>query len=123
MPGTPRNNSKKVHPILGDVLDLDALISKRVLAPKPVRLAGKTYMVRTNLTGTEVTDYYKLAGDKRDTEALALLVGDDAAELNALLETLPREHMNIVVRELMVASGIVIGVSATEEEAGESKAS
>jgi len=41
--------------------------------------------------------------------------------VHALLEKLPREHMNIVVRELMVAAQIVVGTS--EADSGESKAS
>ena len=61
----------------------------------------------------------------KDVEALALLLvdGKGAEEINALLETLPRDHMNIVVRELMVAAQVVNGVTTAEDEAGESKAS
>lgn len=120
MPGT-RNNITPIE----NILDLDALLAKRVLAPKPVKLAGKTYMVRTDLTGSEVGRYFQLANDKKDVEALALLLvdGKGAKEINALLETLPRDHMNIVVRELMVAAQIVNGVTATEDETGEFEAS
>jgi hypothetical protein len=119
MPGTQNNTAALAQ----DTLDLDALLAKRVLAPKPVKLAGKTYMVRTDLTGAEVTKYFELANEKKDVEGLALLLvgGKGAKEINALLEKLPREHMNIVVRELMVAAQIVIGTS--EAGVGESKAS
>src|SRR5687768_3167017 len=111
MPGT-RNNTK---PTEGTLLDLDALMAKRVLAPKPVKLVGETYHVRTDLTGAEVTEYFRLANAKKDVEAIALLLvnGEGAAEINAVLETLPREHMNLVVQELMVAAGVVVGVSSS----------
>jgi hypothetical protein len=119
MPGTQNN----ANPLVQSTLDLDALLASRVLSPKPVKLAGKTYMVRTDLTGAETAKYFKLANDKKDVEAIALLLvdGQGAKEINALLDKLPREHMNIVLRELMLAAQVAVGTS--EADSGESKAS
>jgi hypothetical protein len=103
----------------GSPLDLDALLATRMLEPKPVKLDGHVYSVRTDLTGAEVTKYFALANDKKDVEGLAILVGArDAKKLNGVLEKLPRAHMVLVVNELMVAAGIVNGVSQADS-AGE----
>lgn len=107
----------------GAPIDLDALLATRMLEPKPVKLDGYTYSVRTNLTGAEVTKYFALANEKKDVEGLTLLVGArDAKKLNAVLEKLPHAHMVLVVQEFMVAAGIVNGVSQADS-AGESQAS
>lgn len=96
----------------GTVLDFDKLLAGRLLEPKSVKLAGHVYTVRTDLTGAEVTRYFALANEKKDEEALALIVGTkDAKKLNGVLNGLPRDHMNLVVQELMVTAGIVNGVS------------
>lgn len=106
----------------GAPIDLDALLATRMLEPKPVKLGGYTYSVRTDLTGAEVTKYFALASEKKDVEGLTLLVGRDAKKLNAALEKLPHAHMVLVVQEFMVAAGIVNGVSQADS-AGESQAS
>lgn len=117
MQGTPSK--------LTTITDLDALLKKRALKPKKVKFGGHVYKVRTDLTGKEISEYFKLAGDKQDREALALLVGDEDAErLNDALEGLPAQHMTLAVREFMVAAEIVNGVSESGEDAeGESSAS
>lgn len=110
-------------PSNGSPLDLDALLATRMLEPKPVKLNGYTYKVRTDLTGAEVTKYFALAAEKKDVEGLALLVGTrDAKKLNAALEKLPHAHMVLAVNEFMVAAGIVNAVSQAGS-AGESQAS
>lgn len=107
------------------IYDLDALLAKRILKPKAVRLAGHIYQVRTDLTGAEVVKYFALADEKKDEEALALVVGaKDAARLNGILADLPRDHMNAVVQEIMVLAGLVNGTPQTGAESeGESPAS
>lgn len=116
--GASNNSTMFVH-------NLDALLAKRLLKPKPVRLAGHVYSVRTDLTGAEVVKYFALADEKKDEEALALVVGaKDAKKLNGVLAGLPRDHMNAVVQEIMVLAGIVNGVPQTEAGTeGESSAS
>lgn len=101
----------------GNVLDLDALLAKRSLEPKPVKLGGYTYKVRTDLTGEQVAKYFKLVNEGESLAALTLLVGATAAKkLYAALDKLPRGHMNLVVQEFMVAAGIVNGTSQAESE-------
>lgn len=101
----------------GNVLDLDALLAKRLLKPKPVKLGGYTYQVRTDLTGEQVTKYFELVNSDESVKALTLLVGATAAKkLYAALEKLPREHMNLAIQEFMIAAGIVVGTSKAESE-------
>jgi hypothetical protein len=101
----------------GSIHDLDALLAKRILKPKPVRLAGHVYSVRTDLTGAEVVKYYALADEKKDEEALALIVGaEDAKKLNSVLNDLPRDHMNAAVQEIMVLAGVANGTPQTGAE-------
>lgn len=105
-----------------NIRDLDALLAAKSLAPQPVKLGGHTYNVRTDLTGAEVVEYFKLANSGKDVEGLALLVGKVAAKkLNAFLNSLPQKHMVMIVNELMVTAGVVNGVPEAPE--GESKAS
>lgn len=115
MPGT-RNN-----PLAVDALDLDALLAERSLDPKPVKLKGKTYMVRRDLTGQEVADYFKLvrASEDRDVEALSILVGDEAVGLNEALNALPQQHMQLAVQKVMAVAGLITEGS----DEGESQAS
>src|SRR5688500_14568144 len=96
----------------GNILDLDSLLAGRLLKPKPVKLKGYTYQVRTDLTGPQVAEYFKLVNNGEDVQALTMLVGAASAKkLNAVLEALPREHMNLAVQEIMLAAGVVNGTS------------
>lgn len=103
MPGT-RNN---VNPLVRPELDLDALLSQHSLDPKPIRLGGKTYQIRRDLTGVEVTEYWKLVRDGKDVEALGLIASAPAM-LNKALERLPYEHMKLALQKIMEAAGLVI---------------
>jgi hypothetical protein len=122
MAGAPKKNSDRPA---SDVLDLDALLAGRRLLPKPVKFAGHTYQVRTDLTPAEIVAYHQLAGEQRDEEAFRLLVGDDAARLNEQLELTPRPHMRVVTTAILHASGCFEGFIADEEadRPGESSAS
>lgn len=108
---------------LNNIRDLDALLAAKSLLPQPVKLGGSTYNVRTDLTGAEITEYFKLANSGKDVEGLALLVGTvPARKLNAYLEKLPQAHMVLAVNELMAIAGVVNGVPQAQPE-GESQAS
>lgn len=101
----------------GEVLDLDALLAKRLLKPKPVRLGGHTYQVRTDLTGKQVTEYFALVNGGEALKALTLLVGVAAAKkLHVALEKLPRGHMVLALQEIMVAAGVAVGTSQADTE-------
>lgn len=106
---------------LNNIRDLDALLASKSLEPQPVKLGGHTYMVRTDLTGKQILQYFALANSGKDVEGLALLVGNaPAKKLNAYLETLPQKHMVTVVNEIMAIAGVV---NSAPESEGESKAS
>lgn len=108
--------STKKNPLVTGV-DLDALLAAAVLEPAPLTLAGKTYMVRTDLTGGEVLLYVKLTNAGKQLEALSLLIGaDDAVALQAYIESLPRLHQRIVNSELMRASRALADFAASVEE-------
>lgn len=106
---------------LNNIRDLDALLAARSLEPQAVKLGGHTYMVRTDLTGKQITEYFALANSGKDVEGLAMLVGKQhARKLNTFLEGLPQKHMVTIVNEIMAIAGVVNGVPQSE---GESKAS
>ncbi|WHT21021.1 hypothetical protein N8J89_08120 [Crossiella sp. CA-258035] len=126
MQGT-RNTRRKTGNV-SNVIDLDALLAKRLLKPVPTVLGGHTYQVRTDLTGAEITEYFSLTGEGKDVEALTLLVGaDDAERLNTALADLPQAHMTLVVRKIMTSAGVIRGVPEDADEGsvgeGESSAS
>lgn len=100
MQGTPTARAN------GATLDLDAILAARELKPQTVKLGGKNYTIRRDLTGPQVRQYWDLVKDGKDVDALALICNAPVA-LNRALEKLPREHMEIAVREIMQAAGIV----------------
>lgn len=105
MQGTQNNNVTKL-PTAG-VLDLDELLATRTLEPASVKLGGKVYKVRRDLTSNEVTEFYKLAGDGKDVDALAILVTSAPVMLNKTLERLPSAHMKLVLKKMMQAAGLI----------------
>lgn len=111
--GSPALNGHAVE------LDLDVELDALDLSPRPVKLGGVTYLVRRDLTGKEIAKYWELVKKQKDTEALALLVGDDAVALNQLLEQLPQQRMQLAVQRIMQTAGLLSGAG----EQGESKAS
>jgi hypothetical protein len=102
-----------------EVLDLDQLLAERELTPVPVKLGGKNYMVRRDLTSAEVAEFYKLCNEGKDVDALAVLVANAPVMLNKALEKLPRQHMILVLQKMMEAAGLI----PKGGNEGESKAS
>lgn len=102
-----------------DEFDLDAELDAIDLSPRPVKLGGVTYMVRRDHTAKDVVLYWELVKQSKDVEALAMLVGDDAAALNTFLEQLPKPRMTRAVQALMQQAGLL----TMEGEQGEAKAS
>lgn len=102
-----------------DAFDLDLELDALDLSPQPVKLAGVTYMVRRDLTGREIVKYWELARKQKDVEALAMLVGDDAVALNKVLEGLPQQKMQVVVKRIMQKAGLL----TADGDQGEVKAS
>lgn len=101
-------------------IDLDAISAEVDLTPVPVRLAGQAYQVRRDLTGPEVQRFWSLSAAKDDQAALRMLVGDAAAQLDAVLNQMPNQRMLAVMRAILVAAGLVEGDG---KPAGESAAS
>lgn len=110
-----RNTRKKNPLVVGT--DIDALLADAVLEPAPVTLGGKTYTVRTDLTGDEVSLYVATVNAGKHLEALTLLVGpDDAVTLQDHIKALPRLHQRIVNAEIMRASRALADFAASVEE-------
>lgn len=100
-------------------LSLDDIIAEVDIAPRAVRFMGHVYSVRRDLKGGQIADFWTLLKGKKDVEALSLMVGSDAATLNAQLDGIPQLQMNVAVHYFMEAAGIV----AEQGKPGESKAS
>jgi hypothetical protein len=107
------------HPILGAVIDLDQLLEDRALEPARIKVGGKVYQVRRDLTSAEVAEFYKLAAENKDVDALAILVKSAPVMLNKTLERLPVVHMKLVLQKFMEAAGLI----PSSEDSGESPAS
>jgi hypothetical protein len=123
---------------MSDILDLDALLAERSLEPRPVKLGGHTFKVRTDLSGAEVIRYFALARASQDKEALALLVAtEDVDALRTALMGVPDKLFVFAMQQIMLAAGLPLDnptpaetpVDAEEnpepdgESAGESSAS
>src|SRR5687768_723840 len=89
------------HPILGSVIDLDELLEARSLEPVRMKLGGKIYQVRRDLTSAEVAEFFTLAGQSKDVDALAILVKTAPVMLNKTLDRLPVVHMKLVLQKFM----------------------
>jgi hypothetical protein len=57
--------TQNTEAVAGGALDLDALLSARLLKPRPVTLAGRTWQIRTDLTTRQVVRclYFMRTGD------------------------------------------------------------
>lgn len=113
MQGTPNS---KLAAVSDTVMDLDELLASRSLDPVPIRLGGKVYKVRRDLTSKEVAEFYKLAGEGNDVDALAILVKTAPVMLNTALEKLPKVHMTMVLKKMMQAAELI---PLEDEKAGE----
>lgn len=115
---------KKDRPA-SDVIDLDAMLAGRSLAPKLVRFAGHTYQVRTDISPAEVVQYHVLAGKAEDQQAFQILVGDDSLLLDQTLDATPKAHQQLIISTLLNATGCFAGLVLDPEAdaAGEPSAS
>lgn len=107
------------HPLIGNLVDLDAELDDLELKPVPMKLGGHVYEIRTDLTNREMAEYWRLSGLNKDVDALTVIVVSEAAALSAYLDALPQKKVNIVVRRLLAAAGLI----AETGEQGESSAS
>lgn len=116
---TTESTETNGHPLLGNLVDLDAMIDAVELKPVPMKLGGQVYEIRTDLTNREMAEYWRLTGLNEDIEALTVIVVSNAADLSAYLDSLPQKHVNLVVQRILVAAGLL----AETGELGESQAS
>lgn len=103
-----------------NILNLDAELDALDLSPVPMQIGGKVYLVRRDLTGSEINQYWELARAQKDVEALAVLVGaEDGATLSAVLDALPHQKMQLVLKRVMITAGLL----TDDGTSGESRAS
>lgn len=101
----------------GTNYDLDALLATRLLEPAVVKLGGKDWHVRTDLTGVEVLRCLAFARTAEIAGAFTYLLGTrkDIAQLNAALDARKKaeEAANASGAEV-VYTDLPFGVRATE---------
>lgn len=124
-------------------IDIDALLAERKMEPVPVKLGGKTYQVRTDLTVKEVNRFLALTRSNNDAQAMTILVGtvrerqvlhaaitrvdagEEKVELPAgktaqaladYLDTLPRLHQALAGAQIYRATKALADLAATDEE-------
>ena len=135
MRGSPPKNNAATS----DEWDLDALLAKKRLDPRPVTLGGHSYKVRRNLRAKEIDAFWAVLNKndpEQDAAGFAILLGDcdedgvyDQAEAQRFVDyadSLPLEHRNLVVRKFVVAAGLRKPGDYPDDEgvaSGESKAS
>jgi hypothetical protein len=88
--------------------DLDALLTEHALPPRTVKLGGRAFTVRRDLTGEEVLRYWWLAHNRKDIEALSIVVGEnDAVYMDEMLKPLPMPKMQVVLGKIMRLAGLL----------------
>lgn len=100
-----------------DELNLDDLLGKVDVSPKPVRLGGHVYHVRRDLTSAEATTCLQLINSGKELEATAMLVGDDAVTLDQALRELPHARREIASQHILSVAGLIPGGSMGESPA------
>ncbi|ATE56144.1 hypothetical protein GCM10010428_49690 [Actinosynnema pretiosum subsp. pretiosum] len=101
-----------------DVEDLGALVVARQLTPAPKRLFGLDFAVRRDLTPEEYVEYWHTVSKGQDAASLAMLLTEPALaeQLNAQLDVLPREHMNVILARIMRTAGVLTRTPADEDQ-------
>lgn len=97
-----------VPPALAE-LNLDDILGRIDVSPKPVRLAGRVYMVRRDMTSVEATQCLRLIQQDKELEATAMLLQshDDAVALDAALRDLPHARRELASTHILRTAGIV----------------
>jgi hypothetical protein len=114
---TPRQT-----PRAAQIINLDDLIvGQRLNRPAKVFLLSKEWTVRRDLTGAEAVEFWSKA-TKNDPAALVMLMGEEAADLDAQLQQLPQKVYIRVLQSIFEAAGLKRG-DEPEDETGESTAS
>lgn len=92
----------------GTPLNLDELFTARALKPRRVTVAGVEFDVRRDLTSAEVVEFFQKSAAGQQLEALAMLVGEQAAnDIDVKLAILPVEHIRKIYRRIMQIAGVI----------------
>jgi hypothetical protein len=109
------------------IIDIDAMLIQRSTDPVIIRLGGREWLIRRDLTAEEVVNFWKLSDSNESVAAWALLTGDDesAQDLHATITPLPAEIFVNVSRQIIRAAGLSITGTDLESAggSGNSKAS
>ncbi|AXX32070.1 hypothetical protein APASM_4705 [Actinosynnema pretiosum subsp. pretiosum] len=115
----PRKSTPPSH-----VEDLGALVVARQLTPARKNLFGLDFAVRRDLSAEEYVAYWRTVSEGQDAASLAMLLTEPAVadQLNAQLNVLPREHMNIILARIMRTAGVLTRTAADENQGAEDEA-
>lgn len=109
------------------VIDLDSLLYQRSTKPATVRLGGRDFTMRRDLSAEEVVKYWAHVAKNEDAKAFALLVGEEEGEtFNTMLRNVPADIYIYAYAQLMDAAGMKIKPPAKDDgsegdgDAGES---
>lgn len=107
-----------------EIEDLDVLITSRSLKPTKVRFGGREWTVKRDFTAAEVVQFWVTIERRSSVDAFAMIVGKrDAADLSAIVESLPTEMAMVPLRRMYQIAGVLARPNDTEEPEGESSAS
>lgn len=105
------------------VIDLDAMLFQRSTKPATVRLSGRDFELRRDLSAEEVVQCWVLFGEGKDDAAWKVLLGEeDGPALNKMIQSLPQQMYQHVLRKLLATAGLKMDPpedSAESEEDGD----
>lgn len=97
----------------------DDLISKRLARPAKVYLAGREWTIRRDLSSDEIYEFWSKVTANKGGDALSMLVGEDATELDKKLQALPAAMYVRKINQVINISGLRRG-DEPEDTTGES---
>jgi hypothetical protein len=108
----------------GTPIDLDGELAEIDLSPVTVKLGGRKYKIRRDLTGKEVLEFWQLLVKLDDAAAFSILVGpEDGPQLNEHLDSLPQKRRTKATRRLTILAELRTEADFAEGKPGESSAS
>jgi hypothetical protein len=99
----------------------DFIVGQRLSRPATVFLLGQEWTVRRDLDGVEAVQFWSEMDDNNG-HALVMLMGEEAADLDARLQKLPQRVYIRIVQGIIQAAGLKRG-DEPENSTGESTAS
>ena len=99
----------------------DNIVGQRLSRPAKVFLLGREWTVRRDLDAVEALEFWSKVTEN-DPTVLAMLMGEEATDLNERLLKLPLKVYNRIVTGIFAASGLKRG-DEPEDTTGEFTAS